>query len=366
MNRHQITRAAVLGAALALCGATSHAQTRPDGATAPAPETGTIKVRNMPANLLAYWLDPAHNPVPIQIQESKINGGDQNYGWTSGVAKMTRQLGNGNGPRNFKIPGGLGIESITSIDPENTLLVTGSDVGVAVLSALVREIDVPMGQVEIEAQIWEVAPAEFAQLPLEFRNASRSTAPSNDATFGELAFAPLDDDISDVTRQLQDWANTDRARLITAPRVTAIDGLAASLTSTETRAFDVNAMQENKPEPRAAAAKNEMPDKGVAAQFPIAPQAEKVDDNWKLGVSRIQDQTGFNALPVLHGDLIALAYQVFFNNELTMGSTIVRDGQTLPIRLASASATNGWTRLALIKTHILRLADNNANVVPGT
>ena len=369
MNLQYTTRAAVLSVALALGAATSHAQPAPaeraftrDAQAAVDEELeeaayqaileqatngrATIIVKNTMVRFVAYWLDPARNPIPPQIQSSKNNGGG-NYGWASDVEKMTRQPGNGNGPRGLEIPDG--IESIVVDEPGNALLVKGTAASIKELLKLVKEIDVPIGHVEIEAQVWEIAPAEFAKLPLNFRNASRSTAAFNDGAFGELAFAPLEDDMTDINKQLQFWSETERAKLVTTPRVTAMDGLAASLSTTETRSFNINAMEESKDEPEAAVAEDE---DEIARTAPIVKpekKAETFDDNWKLGVSRIHSEWHYKFLPVLHGDLIALAYEIVFDNQITTASTIMRDGQTLPVRLGNARKNNGWVRLVLLR-----------------
>lgn len=248
-----------------------------------------------------------------------------------------------------------GIFSIESMTPQNALRVDGTDAGIKALRELVNEIDVPVGQVEIEAQIWDIAPAEFARLPLTFHNASRSTAPFGDTTFGELAFAPLQDDMSPVTQQLKLWETTERARMVTAPRVTVLDGLAASIASTEVRGFNVSAMKDSEPE-APQPEETETDDAAPTVTMPYTPPPEKPDDNWELGRSLIRDQVCFKAMPVLHGDVMALAFQIIFNNDVTTASTTLRDGQTLPVRLQSGNAETGWVRVALIKVRILRRA----------
>ena len=194
-----------------------------------------IPVRNVNPSLLAYWLDPNHQPMPQSLKSSARNGG---Y-WTYSLDKMTRQPGNANGPRDLKLPDG--VEIVAAVEPQNLLLVRGTTASVEQLRKLAKEIDVPLSQVEIQAQLWEVAPPELAALPLKFYDSTVSDekpAP----LFAQAAFALTTDETS---RALQNLAEHQRARLITAPRVTAFDGLAARLMMTETRPIAVDGTPQN-------------------------------------------------------------------------------------------------------------------------
>ena len=342
----------MMSAALALCGAASHAQPATAAKTELAAQKAEIKVRSLPAETMAYWLDPKGQPMPSGLQISRNNGG----GWTRDVELMTRQPGNGNGPRDLKMP--ADVQIVAALAPSNSLLVKGTPSGIEALRQLVERIDVPLGQVEIEAQIWEIAPAEFAQLPLVFRNVSRSTSAFDDTTFGELALAVPTGEIAPIAQQLQSWQAAQRAKVINAPRVTAIDGMAATLSSTETRSFNVDQMEESKPQQEPAEDETD-----EAIQMPL-PYEEKIDDGWTWGKSRVQNQTGLKAIAVLHGDLIALGFQVMLDNQITRASTILRDGQTLPIRLSGASES-GWPRVVLLQIRTLKREGDDV-IVPGT
>jgi len=141
------------------------------------------------------------------------------------------------------------------------------------------------------------------------------------------------------------------ARVITAPRVTAIDGLTASLTSTERRSLDFNKPQTPEPEDEATDEDDKAPN------FPV-----KATDNWKEGLTFVESQTGFIATPVLHGDLMNLRFQIILDNVVTPGNTVLRDGQTLAIRLPNANPQTGWPRVVLVKARILRRAGDDVTV----
>lgn len=173
MNRLHISGALLLGAAFALPGI-SHAQ--PELVEVPlAPlrnviqigpdsQTAQILLRNTPSALMAYWLDPSHQPRPIQLKLSEANAGV----WAFNRDELPRQPGNGNGPRDLKLP--PDVEIMGSVGPQNILLIKGTTAGIQALQKLVTEIDVRLGQIEIEAQLIEIAPAKLASLPLVFRD----------------------------------------------------------------------------------------------------------------------------------------------------------------------------------------------------
>ena len=356
MNQHHILRAVSLGAALALSGATSHAQPAkgetPTTNPAPALENATIKVKYMPSNIMAYWLDPMHQPQPNQLRSSARNAGT----WADLSQQMTRQPGNGNGPRDLKLP--PEVEIVASVDPQNALLVKGTQAGLEALRKLVQEIDVPLKQVEVEAQIWEIAPAKLKSLSLVFRDtandeektsqqgADKTADPLNNIGAGDYfartAFAAPTSNIAPILQELTAGLADGSARVITAPSVIAIDGLVASLTSVEARALALDETPQSEVETTNGKEKKRL------------DSSNRADNNWNMGLTFLQSQTGFTAAPVLHGDRINLSFQLILNNNVTSASTIMRDGQTLAIRLPNANPTTGWTRVALITPRIIR------------
>ncbi len=191
MNRLPPLRATTLGVALALSSAVSQAQPAqnempmPTAEAAPAHTAAIIKVRNAPSAIIAYWLDPLHQPVPTLVEHSRRNG----ELWTRDADELPRQPGNGNGPRDLKLP--QGIESVFSVDPQNVLQVKGTEAGIEALRKLVQEIDVPIGQLEIEAQIWEISPAKLKSLPLVFRDTAVATRKFRSLAMSESAMRPI-------------------------------------------------------------------------------------------------------------------------------------------------------------------------------
>ena len=375
MNSLRFSGALFLGAAFAIPGI-SHAQpvsnempvvnsmapvvNRVD--VGPDSQTAQIKVRNVSSQLLAYWLDPMHQPKPIiQSPFSDENADD----WSFGRDKMPRQPGNANGPLDLKLP--PGVEIMGSLDPQNRLQVKGSKAGIDALQKLVTELDVPITQIEVDAQIWDMSPARLASLPLVFRDAASDeeklpilgdvTVGNGGAKVGDgdiftrTAFAAPNSDMTSIMQKLNEGIADGSARIINNPRTTVMDGLAAGLYSTESRAL----IFDNPPTKEAEAETTDNDDDN-------APNSIKEDvDQWREGLTSVQSQTGFAAAPVLHGDVMNLGFRIIFINSVTSGSTIMRDGQTLAVRLPIGNIENGWPRVALIKAHIIRRAGEDEN-----
>ena len=353
MNRLKISGALILGAALALPGI-SHAQTTPakDGKTFTMDEieiieTARIHVNNLASNVMAYWLDPLHQPMPVQIQMSERNAGNL-YSMGIGLAP---QPGNGNGPSGLKLP--KGIQDIVSIDPQNVLRVRGTKAGIEALQKLVKEIDVPLKQVEIEVQIWEMSPNTLESLPLVFRDTAKTGNSFNTDFLSRIALAAPTSDIAPTTQILTAAIKTKFAHLIMAPRLTVIDGLVGTTQSNESRALLLN--EKKNATSQAESKKQE--------ETPPTPKIDK--ETFPEGIAFIIGQNGVTLAPVLHGDAMSLAFGITLDGSVTQAATTLRDGQTLAVRLPNANPTNGWMRVALIKARIIHRAGDNV-IVPKT
>ncbi len=310
MNRFPLSRALILGAALALAANSSHAQPVPDVATAPATERAQIRVLNMQSSVMAYWLDPARNPMPMQLMQNGRNDSP----WARELESLPRQPGNGNGPRGLKLPDG--IESVVSVDPQSVLLVQGTSAGIGELRKLVTEIDVPLQQVEVEAQFLQMSPQTLKALPLKFaKNEDPFFAPS-------VALVPP---TMSLSGELNKLIASNKVRVMTAPRVTAIDGLTAQLTSSEMR----SAMLSSDAKKFADLSSDEL--------------------QWLPGVSMVQMETGFNCTPVFHGDSIKLFTQSTLNDRSANVSANIRDGETFAV-LMPADKSNVTDRIVIFVT----------------
>lgn len=122
--------------------------------TEKAPElTRTIKIKNLSSALIAYWLDPKHNPRPVALGEVNSN--------RFGAPREAEEEGT------FSLPGD--IAQITSIDAQNVILVTGGVTeDVNRLEELIDVLDQPLRQVELEAQFVEIDTAAVEKLGIRF------------------------------------------------------------------------------------------------------------------------------------------------------------------------------------------------------
>lgn len=130
----------------------------------------------------------------------------------------------------FELP--EGIDSMVAIDAQNSLLVRGTAEAVEELQQLIELIDQPLRQVEIEAQFVSITSANTKFFGIDFSGSalpftlSATTNPNN--ITGNF-------NVGVVSRNFQATLNSlvsnNRAKIVTAPRVVAINNLTASLQS---------------------------------------------------------------------------------------------------------------------------------------
>ena len=161
-------------------------------------------------------------------------GGGQG-GFGGGQGGFGGQGGAGGGG-SFDLPGD--IQQIVSVDPQNVILVAGgSPEDIARLQELIDVLDQPLRQVEIESQFVELRSQDARSLGIDY-----STARGNfDASTADFASDPVPGSVAvgfvrgNFSARLNALIANNRAKVITAPRVTAINNLTASLTSNEVR-----------------------------------------------------------------------------------------------------------------------------------
>ncbi len=257
-----------------------------------------IPLRNLPSNLMAYWLDPLHQQMPMLLQSSLNN----EFSRGGLVNDLPRQAGNGKRPLDLKLP--AGVSSVVSIDPQNVLLVKGTDAGIEELRKLVALHDAPVNQTEIEAKFVDMPLADLNALKLPLRW-TISDAP--DTSWPAVGLAP-----DDMEKQLNALITDGRTRIITAPRMTVVDGLNGQLFSRETRSIELQKTNDVK----------------TARDAMLALEGE-----WREGLTLVSDETGLRATAVTKGDLIAMDLQAEILGQVTQFSSVVRNGQTLAVLL---------------------------------
>ena len=250
----------------------------------------TLRIRNVSPSVMAYWLDPANNDLPVQFQVSDmlqdrygnqavarnaLSASDQmaaQGGLSSSVSpssfvspgafnpytqrgnaeiRSNAQFNNGGNNRGgnnnraggrggagggvFQLP--TGVDRIVAIDPQNALLVFGTDEGIRELQDTIAFLDRPLRQVEIEAQFITVSTADSRSFGIDFSTAQGNFNASNTgfaSTPGQGSFQ-VGFVRGNFQAKLTALLTKNRAKIITAPRVTAINNLTASLVSSESR-----------------------------------------------------------------------------------------------------------------------------------
>ena len=184
---------------------------------APELQTADVRLNNVKPNLMAYWFDPAHQAMPQELRSFLKSGGYR----TRFVDKLTREPGNVNGPRDLKLP--AGVTDIVAIDPRNILRARGTAAGLEALQKLVAQIDVPLNTVEVEAQLWEVAPADLKALSLKLiEMPDPEIYEGSHAMLTQTGLAVFPD-AAPTVRALENLQTKGRASLYRGPRVTIHD-----------------------------------------------------------------------------------------------------------------------------------------------
>lgn len=168
-----------------------------------------IRVRNMRSGLMAWMLDPSHNPEPVEVLSARQADG-----------KTLRPADLFDIPADFKLP--AGIVSVTSIDAQNALAVVGTPQGVQELRVIVEERDRRIPQVEIEAKFISVSPAEFEQLGIVDFMGTQAVGE------GELKTTAIP---ANFHQRLDSLVAQGKARIMNSPRVTTMYRLPSSLGS---------------------------------------------------------------------------------------------------------------------------------------
>ncbi|RZA21428.1 MAG: hypothetical protein EOP10_16785 [Proteobacteria bacterium] len=160
-----------------------------------------IPTKNVPPALLAHWIDPKNNLAP-----QSLFSGNQSVKNTPTGAK---------GEPVFLLP--EGVKKVSPIlAPQLGLLVVGTEEGVRSVLDTIAFLDRPLKQVEIESLFVDISNEELKAFGVEFG--------ANKTTGFEMGFVR-----GNFQSALNKALTEKRAKLITAPRVTAINNMQAKL-----------------------------------------------------------------------------------------------------------------------------------------
>ncbi len=311
------------------------------------------------------------------------NRGGNNNGGGQGGGRGGRGGGGGGAADaggSFDLPGD--IEQIVSVDPQNVLLVAGgSDEDIRRLQELIDVLDQPLRQVEIEAQFVELQSQDARSFGIDF---STSRGSIDAATTG-LASAPVQGAFqigivrNNFTARLNALLADNKAKVITAPRVTAINNLTATLTSTERRTLILTSVAQNIGGGQQQAQRLLFID--TRTGLTVTPTINGDDTITVLMQPQVSTQDGTSGLGtvttrqletianVRDGDTIALGgLKVVRNTTQNFRVPILSDIPLLGRLFQSKTITENESELIIFLTaRILRRAGDDVNfIVPGT
>ena len=222
MHRFRFSSPLLLSAALLLGAAPLVPAPAQAGGIVLTPElhTRVFELRNVKPSLVAYWFDPAHQSMPLDIlwgRTASLNLSIQigaEMGPDGVVKPRPRLPGNANGPVGLVLP--TGIQKISAIDPQGALFAVGTQEGLDALGTLLPTLDVALVQYEIEARFYRVGLTDLPALGLQFDTLRGESAD----TFGSATALP-----PDFEARLARLFSPKAPVALTAPRVTVIDGL---------------------------------------------------------------------------------------------------------------------------------------------
>ena len=308
-------------------------------------------------------------------QNNNRGGNNNNRG---GVGGNNQNGGGGN----FNLPDG--IEQVVSVDPQNVLLVAyeeGNDEAVRQLQELIDVLDQPLRQVEIEAQFVELQSQDARTLGIDF-----STSRGNfDAATTGFASAPVQGAFqigfvrNNFSARLNALIADNRAKVITAPRVTAINNLTANLTSQERRTLILTSVAQNIGGGQQAAQQLLFID--TQTGLTVTPTINGDDTITVLMRPQVSTQDGTSGLGTIttrslttianvrDGDTIALGgLKVVRNTTQNYKVPLLGDIPLLGALFRSKTITENESELIIfLSARIIRRAGDDTNViVPGT
>ncbi len=127
-----------------------------------------IRLQHVKPSLIAWWLDPQHNVEPQQLKDAlALNG--------AAIRVPLAPFGGDAQQPLFVLP--AGVTQLVSVDPQNVLLVVGTDEGFEKLKELVELLDLQALQLEIEAQTIQLTPQVAQALGVTAPRQTKAPAP---------------------------------------------------------------------------------------------------------------------------------------------------------------------------------------------
>lgn len=191
----------------------------------PAPERSTapysyhyIKLKNVALDVVAWRLDPAHFAEPETIAQSQlvVEESPGLPGQPPQYSIRRRKVTNNRPFTNLLLP--TGVDAIIPMSLQNSLLVYASPVGYSRLETILKDLDVPVRQVELELQFASMSRAAASTFGIHFSSHEIRNLP--ETTF-------LGKDYS--KRLLDALVKQGKARIIVSQRLRLDSGQSATI-----------------------------------------------------------------------------------------------------------------------------------------
>jgi len=252
----------------------------------------SVKVSNVRAGIMAWWVDRANQPVPYEVRKAQLTmerrmqpypaipisdpamrtrnvasssgresynpysaespDGTGGYGQIRGNAQFggnqnrnqnRNTAGSRTGGAGFQLP--EGVESIVAIDSQNVLLVYGTEEGVREMESIISILDRPVQQVEIIAQFVSVTNTDARSFGIDYSMSNGPfTGQSNGLSSGTGTFS-LGFVKGNFQAKLNALVTQRRAKAIQSPRVTTLNNLTADVSFTSSTPFILTSAESN-------------------------------------------------------------------------------------------------------------------------
>lgn len=165
-------------------------------------QTFKLTLKNVRPSMMAYWLDPQNHQAPPELRASGQFPTDSPP--LVGIIPTTEFK-----PETYHLPDG--VQSVVAIDPQSSLLVFGTPDAISTFAQTVALLDKPLRQVEIEAQFVQIDRKDVTKL-------TPDVSPN----------LPVQRVTPAVSATLNLLRQNKQTKVLTAPRVTALNNLQAS------------------------------------------------------------------------------------------------------------------------------------------
>ncbi|RYX84678.1 hypothetical protein EON83_08555 [bacterium] len=202
------------------------AHSQPENPTPPTVDVQSLKVyeialKHVAPHMMAYWLDPAHQPIPAEL--------DLDLPQVVKPRAATPQTppARANTPKMFALP--VGVENVVAVDERKVLLIIGTEEGAKAISKTVAFLDQPLRSVEIETRIVAFSQDELKAAGLNFDYGAapmiQETAAAQQKTLPTIGFLR-----GNFSKALEEHNKNASFAPIDSPRVTTTNNLPTSFT----------------------------------------------------------------------------------------------------------------------------------------